>query len=68
MFFFIFIFYFFDDKEAHDCSHMTLNEIFPIFDSLNKELSSGFYLVDNFSNCFFLYLANQKDVGARIAY
>ena len=38
-----------------------LNEVFPSFNSLNKELSLGFHLVDFFSNCFFFLTVNQKD-------
>ena len=33
-----------------------LNSILPAFNSLHKELSSGFYLVDIFQNCFPLTL------------
>jgi len=29
-----------------------LNEIFPSFDSLNKDFSLGFHLIDIFSDCF----------------
>jgi len=45
-----------------------LNKIFPVFDSLNRELSSSFYLVDTFPDHFSFYLANQKDINAKIAY
>jgi len=45
-----------------------LNEIFPSFDSLNRELSSGFHLVDIFSNYFSFHLVNQKDADAKITY
>jgi len=39
-----------------------LNKVFPFFDSLNKELSLGFYLVDTFSNYFEDSLINQNMV------
>ena len=38
-----------------------LNEVFPSFDSLNKELSPGFHLVDSFLNHFSFLKVNQKD-------
>ena len=38
-----------------------LNEVLSSFNSLNKELSSGFHLVDTFSNCFSFISVNQKD-------
>ena len=38
-----------------------LNEVFSSFDSLNKELSLGFHLVDFFPNCFSFLTVNQKD-------
>ena len=38
-----------------------LNKVSPSFDSLNKELSLGFYLVDTFSDCFSFISVNQKD-------
>jgi len=45
-----------------------LNKIFPAFDSLNRELSPGFHLVDTFPDYFSFYLANQKDVTTKIAH
>ena len=45
-----------------------LNKIFLVFDSLNRELSSGFCLVDTFPDYFFFHLANQKDVNVKIAH
>jgi len=38
-----------------------LNEVLSSFDSLNKELSSGFYLIDAFSHQFYFLSVNQKD-------
>ena len=38
-----------------------LNKVLLSFDSLNKELSFRFYLVDIFSDCFSFLLVNQKD-------
>jgi len=38
-----------------------LNKVFSFFDSLNKELSLGFCLVDTFSNCFSFLSVNWKD-------
>jgi len=43
-----------------------LNEVFPSFDSLNKELSSGFHLVDTFSDYFSFYSVNRKDADAKL--
>ena len=45
-----------------------LNQVSPTFDSLNRELSLGFYLIDTFSDCFFFYIVNQKDAKAKITY
>ena len=42
-------------------SNNYLNEIFPSFDNLYKELSSGFWLVDNFSNYFYFYSVTFKN-------
>lgn len=42
-----------------------LNGVLPAFDSLNKELSPGFCLVDNFPNYFSLNIVSHKDVKAR---
>ena len=38
-----------------------LNENFPSFDSLNKKLSLGFYLVNTFPNYFSFLSVNFKD-------
>jgi len=38
-----------------------LNKVFSFFDSLKKELSLGFCLVDTFSNCFSFLSVNWKD-------
>ena len=38
-----------------------LNKVFPFFDSLNKKLSSGFCLVDTFSNHFSFLSVNWKN-------
>ena len=32
-----------------------LNKVFSTFDSLNRELSSGFYLINTFPDCFFSF-------------
>ena len=45
-----------------------LNKIFSAFNSLNKELSPSFYLVDTFSDHFSFHLVNCKDTDIRIAY
>ena len=37
-----------------------LDEIFPSFDSLNKEILLGFWLIDTFSNCFSFFSVNRK--------
>jgi len=41
------------------------NQVLPVFDSLNKELSSGFQLLNTFSDHFFLNIVKCK---ARAAY
>lgn len=38
-----------------------LNRVFPSFNSFHKELSSGFKLVDNFSDYFYFHIVNYKD-------
>ena len=38
-----------------------LNKVSPSFNKLHKELSSGFCLVDNFSNHFSFHIVNYKD-------
>ena len=45
-----------------------LNQILPVFDSLNKELSPGFQLIDSFPNYFSFYTVNCKDAKTRAAY
>jgi len=45
-----------------------LNKVFSSFDSLNKELSLGFCLVDIFSNFFSFLSVNQKNFDAINAY
>jgi len=45
-----------------------LNGIFMPFDSLNSEFSSGFRLIDNFSNHFSFYQANCKYKERKMAY
>jgi len=42
-----------------------LNEILPFFDSLHKELSLGFQLVDNFPDQFSFYTVNCKNMEAK---
>jgi len=49
-------------------SNNCLNSIFPSFDSFHKELSSGFHLVDNFSNCFSFHIVNCKDENIKNAH
>jgi len=41
-----------------------INEVYSSFNRLHKELSSGFCLIDNFSNCLSFYTVNQKDKNA----
>lgn len=41
-----------------------LNEVYPSFNRLYKELSSEFCLVDNFPNCFYFKTANCNDTKA----
>ena len=45
-----------------------LNEVFLAFDSLNKEFSPSFHLVDNFSHCFSFHSVNWKDTDAKAIY
>jgi len=45
-----------------------LNGIFLAFDSLIQENSPGFHLINNFSDCFYFYLANCKDANVKIAH
>lgn len=45
-----------------------LNQVLPAFDSLNRELSLGFCLVDTFPDYFFFYIVNHRSVEVKIAY
>ena len=45
-----------------------LNKKFPSFDSLNRELSLGFCLIDSFLDYFPFHLVNQKDTNAKIVH
>ena len=45
-----------------------LNQVLPAFDSLNRELSLGFCLVDTFPDYFFFYIVNYRSVEVKIAY
>jgi len=45
-----------------------LNEIFSSFNSLNRELSLGFCLVDTFSSHFSFHPVNQKDTNTKITH
>ena len=45
-----------------------LNKVSPFFNRLHKELSSGFWLIDNFSDNFSSYLVNYKDIEVKNAY
>ena len=45
-----------------------LNQVLPVFDSLNKELSPGFQLVNIFSNCFFFNIVKHKGTKVRTTY
>jgi len=45
-----------------------LKQSSPFFDSLNKELSLGFCLVDTFSSHFSFISVNQKDTDALKSY
>lgn len=42
-----------------------LNQVFPTFDNLNRELSPGFHLIDTFPNHFFSHTVNCKDAEVR---
>ena len=50
--------------DANNC----FNGIFPFFDSLNCEFSSGFRLIDNFPSHFSFHQANHKDKESCKAY
>ena len=43
-----------------------LNKVFPSFNSLNKELSFSFHLVDTFSDYFYFYSVDRKDTDAKL--
>jgi len=45
-----------------------LNKVFSFFDSLNKELSSGFHLVNTFSDYFSFHSVNWKDSNILTTY
>jgi len=45
-----------------------LNQVLLAFDSLSKELFSGFHSVDIFSDCFFFNIIKCKDAEARPAH
>ena len=45
-----------------------LNKVFPTFNSLNKELSPSFCLIDTFYDCFSFHLVNRKDANPKIPY
>ena len=45
-----------------------LNQVLPAFDSLNRKLSLGFHLIDNFPNCFSFHMIDHKDAKARTAH
>ena len=45
-----------------------LNQVLSAFDSLNKELSLGFHLIDYFPDHFFFYIVDCKDAEVRTAY
>ena len=47
-----------------DINHC-INQVLPVFDILNKELSPDFWLVNTFSNCFSWNIMKCKDVKAR---
>ena len=50
-----------------DANHH-LNEVFPFFNTFYHEFSSGFRLVDNFSNHFSFHSPNCKDKESKEAY
>jgi len=50
-----------------DINHC-LNQVLPVFDNLNKELSLGFCLVDTFSDYCSFNIVKHKDAKARIAH
>ena len=45
-----------------------LNEVYPFFDKLHKELSPSFQLVNNFANCFSFNTVNYKNTKVKNAY
>jgi len=45
-----------------------LNQVFSVFDNLNKELSLEFYLMDTFSDCFSFHTVNCKNSKVRTTY
>jgi len=45
-----------------------LNKVFPTFNSLNKELSPSFCLIDTFYDCFSFHSVNRKDPDTKIPY
>jgi len=49
---------------SNDC----LNSLFSSFNSLHKEISSSFHLVDNFSDCFSFHTVNCRDKDVAKAY
>ena len=49
-------------------SNNHLNSLFSSFNNLHKELSSGFWLVDNFSNCFSFHTVNCKEKEIKNTY
>jgi len=49
-------------------SNNYLNSLFPSFDSMYKEISSSFHLVDNFSDCFSFHTVNSRDKDIIKAY
>ena len=50
--------------EINNC----LNKIFPLFNSLNIELTLGFHLIDNFPDHFSFISVNQKNPKALAAH
>jgi len=49
-------------------SNRRLNSLFSFFDNFHKELFAGFYLVDNFPNCFSFHTVNCKEKKIRNAH
>ena len=45
-----------------------LNQVFSVFNNLNREISLGFHLIDTFSDHFFFHTVNHQDIAVRTAH